>query len=83
MHSVLVYLKLLVVVAVLSRIMPRLCRYYAKFWIRVFLFIKNCGIQRHIRVHPKSTVSPAECFKFRVEERLQCLASGQVRYKYR
>ena len=77
MHSVLVYLKLVVVVAVLSRIMPR------KFWIRVFLFIKNCGIQRHIRVHPKSTVSPAECFKFRVEERLQCLASGQVRYKYR
>ena len=43
MHSVLVYLKLLVVVAVLSRIMPRLCRYYAKFWIQVFLFIKNCG----------------------------------------
>nr|CAG4636782.1 EOG090X0181 [Ceriodaphnia reticulata] len=39
--------------------------------------------ERHIRVHPKSTVSPAESFKFRVEERLQCLASGQVRYTYR
>nr|CAG4646818.1 EOG090X0181 [Megafenestra aurita] len=39
--------------------------------------------ERHIRVHPKSTVSPAEGFKFRVEDRLQCLTSGQVRYKYR
>ena len=36
-----------------------------------------------MRVHPKSTVSPAESFKFRVEERLQCLASAQVRYTHR
>nr|CAG4639793.1 EOG090X0181 [Daphnia pulex] len=39
--------------------------------------------ERHIRVHPKSTVSPAESFKFRVEERLQCLTSAQVRYTHR
>nr|CAH0100310.1 unnamed protein product [Daphnia galeata] len=39
--------------------------------------------ERHTRVHPKSTVSPAESFKFRVEERLQCLSSGKVRYTHR
>nr|CAH0100329.1 unnamed protein product [Daphnia galeata] len=40
-------------------------------------------INRHTRVHPKSTVCPAESFKFRVEERLQCLSSGKVRYTHR
>ena len=40
-------------------------------------------LQRNIRNHPVSTTSPAESFKFRVEERMQCLASGQVRYTYR
>jgi len=39
--------------------------------------------ERHIRNHPKSHVSPAESFKFRVEERLQCGTSGQIRYTYR
>nr|CAG4650743.1 EOG090X0181 [Simocephalus serrulatus] len=38
---------------------------------------------RYIRVHPKSSVNPAECFKFCVEERLQCFESRQVLYKYR
>nr|CAG4643021.1 EOG090X0181 [Ilyocryptus agilis] len=39
--------------------------------------------ERHIRSHPTSPSSPAESFKFRVEDRLQCLTSGQVRYTYR
>lgn len=39
--------------------------------------------ERHIRNHPTSHVSPAESFKFRVEERLQCGTSGQVRYTSR
>ena len=30
-----------------------------------------------------SQPSPAESFKFRVEERLQCLSSGKVRYTHR
>lgn len=39
--------------------------------------------ERHIRTHPTSTTSPAESFKFQVEERLQCSTSGQVRYTHR
>ena len=39
--------------------------------------------ERHIRNHPVSSQSPAETFRFQVEERLQCLSSGQVRYTYR
>ena len=39
--------------------------------------------ERHARTHPASPHSPAECFRFQVEERMQCLASGQVRYTYR
>nr|CAG4638254.1 EOG090X0181 [Cyclestheria hislopi] len=40
-------------------------------------------MERHVRNLPSSPQSPAESFKFRVEERLQCMASGQVRYTYR
>nr|CAG4646044.1 EOG090X0181 [Macrothrix elegans] len=39
--------------------------------------------ERHIRSHPTCTISPAESFKFRVEDRVQCLASGQVQYSHR
>jgi len=39
--------------------------------------------ERHVRNHPISHISPAESFKFRVEERLQCGTSGQVRYTSR
>ncbi|XP_057375327.1 ubiquitin carboxyl-terminal hydrolase 5-like [Daphnia carinata] len=39
--------------------------------------------ERNMRVHPKPSTSPVESFKFQVEERLQCLASGQVRYTRR
>ncbi|CAG0915767.1 unnamed protein product [Notodromas monacha] len=47
-----------------------------KFTFLTFL----CGTkQRHSRI----PTNPADCFKFKVEDRVQCQASGKVSYKYR
>lgn len=33
--------------------------------------------------HSRHQVNPTDCFKFRVEERFQCIRSGKVKYTYR